>query len=186
MGKCPRCLRSWPLLHYPVQHENFGEAGFDNVYNFTFAAWNTTSPNANITAICQTYASYPYIDYKSFSLVNGALYIDDRPAGGIPSLPVEDSAIVEFFRTNSEPEALRPSARCDVCLDVDRATQADTDPNSGSPYAAIAVNNDLDHWLLCLRSGTSWWSVSYMLPNQYQGYDVDSCYPIRLQIIQSD
>lgn len=150
----------------------------------------------------QTYASYPYNDWPNFSLVNGALIPN---SGSSSSAAAADSNVTAGNEPGfivADPENLPQAAEiyCGVvrCLFVSASLrtwsnisvhQADTDPNQGSRYPLLAVNDNTDSFSLCMSgSGArAQNNVVYLPSSDNSGvYDYSSCYPVHLHMVGLD
>ncbi|KAI0643247.1 hypothetical protein C8Q79DRAFT_1002500 [Trametes meyenii] len=168
--------------------DGLGGGAFDGVHNFTLAAWNTSLPNANNTGAplvlatagaipgaelrqLATYASFPFDDYPTFSLVNGTLI----PQGG--STPaqatiVQDGSSLGFLQTVSAEPTKGSQIYCAV---------ADLDPaGHGTGHPFLAVNGDTDSFSLC-QTGAQ--NVVFYKPAAEGREDFASCYPVKVQLI---
>ncbi|KAL1943735.1 hypothetical protein VTO73DRAFT_4180 [Trametes versicolor] len=173
--------------------DGLGPGAFDEAFNVTLAAWNTTGTNTNTTGAplvlgsggsitgasfrhLSTWASYPFNDYPSVSLVNGTLMLN----GGVSATPSQATIVQE----GSQPGfVLRndavPSEGAQIYCAV-----ADTDPaGHGTGHPFLAVNGDTDSFQLCK---TSFQNVVYWKPIPDHGEDFDTCYPVKVQVIFQD
>ncbi|KIP02454.1 hypothetical protein PHLGIDRAFT_79089 [Phlebiopsis gigantea 11061_1 CR5-6] len=119
------------------QCAGLGLAVFDIAYNFTLAAYNATGPNANDTGaplvlgqagavdgaefkVLSTWASFPYNDFPTLSLVHGGLWGNDaagaeRAQGGAPAAGSEPSFVVPPQSATADPVycgVVRPPLPC--------------------------------------------------------------------------
>ncbi|KAI0329508.1 hypothetical protein GY45DRAFT_1324954 [Cubamyces sp. BRFM 1775] len=165
--------------------DGLGSGAFDTSSSFTLAAYNTTGPNANSTGaplvlgtagvVQQTqiwhfiteesWGSYP-ITYPTVSLQNGTLILHSDGATPTQATTVDAGNSLEFVaRTSADPSA---------GAQIYCAVQGD----AGLPL--LAVNNDADSFSLCQ---TTFENVVYYKAAPDRGYDFDSCYPVKLQIL---
>ncbi|KAH9895738.1 hypothetical protein C8Q73DRAFT_644250 [Cubamyces lactineus] len=161
--------------------DGLGGGAFDTSSSFTLAAYNTAGANANSTgaplvlgtagSFQQTqiwhfisWGSYP-ITYPTVSLENGTLILHSDGATPTQATTVDAGNSLEFVaRTTANPLA-GAQIYCAV-------------GDSGLPL--LAVNNDADSFSLCQ---TTFENVVYYKAAPDRGYDFDSCYPVKLQIL---
>ncbi|OSD00304.1 hypothetical protein PYCCODRAFT_695093 [Trametes coccinea BRFM310] len=167
-----------------------GAGAFDEAFNFTIGAYNATGTNTNSTGApivvnsagaidgasfwhLGTWAQYPYgLEYPSISLINGTLVIDGEGATPAQATSVDAGNSLEWVARNSA----EPKAGAQIYCAV-----ADTDPNGGGTgHPFLAVNGDTDSFSLCQ---TTFENVVYYKAAPDRGYDYDSCYPVKLQLI---
>ncbi|KAH9895827.1 hypothetical protein C8Q73DRAFT_453470 [Cubamyces lactineus] len=167
-----------------------GAGAFDEVPSFTLAAYNATGPNANSTGAPLvlgtagaidgaefwhfiTEASWPYANtYTSISLVNGTLIPNGEGTTPAQATTVDAGNSLEFVARNSAEPSKGAQIYCAV---------ADTDPaGHGTGHPFLAVNGDTDSFSLCQSTfeNVVWYKAA---PNR--GYDYDSCYPVKVQLI---
>ncbi|KAF8576279.1 hypothetical protein K439DRAFT_1622982 [Ramaria rubella] len=176
---------------------HFGGGGFNTLPSFTLAALNRTLLNANTTGaplvlgqagatggaefeVFSTWASFQFNQWPTLSLTNGVLTANmDPPNTRTPTVSTGASNGSEIvFVTTAHPPAPVP-VFCGV---------ADTDPEGGSPFAALAVNDDTDLFSLCLTStspGAQNNVVYNATADTFGAYIFESCYPVTLQIIET-
>ncbi|KAJ8497070.1 hypothetical protein ONZ51_g728 [Trametes cubensis] len=155
--------------------DGLGSGAFDTSSSFTLAAYNTTGPNANSTGAPprdgqrrRTAASWPdALVYPTASLANGTLIL----SGTGDALPAQAVAVQEGDSlVFSASDSANPSAGAqDYCA---------VQPESGLPL--LAVYGDTDSFSLCQLA---WENVVFYKAAPDQGYDFDSCYPVKLQIV---
>ncbi|KAI9058911.1 hypothetical protein FKP32DRAFT_1596783 [Trametes sanguinea] len=166
--------------------DGLGAGAFDTASSFTIGAINTTLPNANITGApivvnsagatkdasfwhLGTWAQYPSpLQYTSISLVNGTLIIDGDGATPAQATTVDAGNSLEWFSRSTAVPSEGAQIYCAVS----------PPGNQGSPI--LAVNGDTDSFSLCQ---TSFENVVYYKAAPDRGYDFDSCYPVKLQLI---
>ncbi|KAL6298751.1 hypothetical protein BKA93DRAFT_833949 [Sparassis latifolia] len=171
-----------------------GIASFPTEYNFTLAAWNWTLPNANDTGaplvigqagavdgesfgVLSTWATYSYAEWTTFSLIDGALIpysADGAASNGVDANIFSGEELLWVFTVNPPPPA---EIYCGV---------ADPDPAGGYEYAALAVNGSTDGFSLCLLGEPPYVQNNIVYrasPNNTDGYNYESCYGVRVQIL---
>ncbi|CAL1702399.1 unnamed protein product [Somion occarium] len=169
--------------------DGLGGGAFDEQPNLSLAAYNTSLPNANSTgapivlgqagaiagAEFKTYASYPYNDFPTFSLDEGALV----PKGA--GITVADTDVLVGGQLGFVVTNLNPPTPAQIYCAL-----ASTDPmGGGTGLPVLAVHGDPDSFSLC-RAGDdplAQTNVVYQAQPNNTGYIYDSCYPVRLQII---
>ncbi|KAI8995225.1 hypothetical protein BD414DRAFT_513051 [Trametes punicea] len=170
--------------------DGLGGGAFDEATGFTLAAWNTTGTNTNSTGAplivasagsidgadfwqVATWASYPYgVQYPSISLVNGTLVIEGPNATPAQASAVGEGDSLAFVSRDTANPSQGAQIYCAV---------ADIDPaGSGTGHPFLAVNGDTDSFSLCQ---STFENVVYYKPLADHGYDYDSCYPVRVQLI---
>jgi len=177
-----------------------GGGAFDSAQNFTLAAYNTSSANANATGVplvlgqngsgegaeskvLSTYATYPYNDFPNLSLLNGALIPNPNSENaGMHSTDVDvSSGDLPAFLVSSKGAIPAPAqVYCAV---------ADTDPDNGRQYPLLAVNGETDQFSLCMSSSSSsaQSNVVYQPTSDNSGaYSYDSCQPVVLHLVGLD
>ncbi|OSX62855.1 hypothetical protein POSPLADRAFT_1074264 [Postia placenta MAD-698-R-SB12] len=169
-----------------------GGGAFDTAYNFTLAAYNTTSSNTNSTGVplvlgqagtseqmasmvLSTYASYPYNDFPNFSLLQGALTPNAEATNG--SVSAADTSV----DAGNEPTFMVSSGTVPSAAQVYCAV-ADTDPEQSGQLPILAVNRETDQFSLC-TSGTQTNVVYRASSNNESSYDYDSCYPVAIHVV---
>ncbi|KAL1745224.1 hypothetical protein HDZ31DRAFT_63320 [Schizophyllum fasciatum] len=160
-------------------------------YNFTLAALNTTLPNANNTGvplvlgsagaitgasfyITSTYASYPYNDYPTLGLVNGALRAYGKDGRWITNA----SAI----STGSEMGWVTSSLGGGVETDQYTALHA----TRFHRFASLAVHGQDALWSLCPSTqfrGKNEVVFNVSSTYQYYPFAVEDCYKVTLQVL---
>ncbi|KZT01926.1 uncharacterized protein LAESUDRAFT_730840 [Laetiporus sulphureus 93-53] len=191
-------VRALPAGHLtaqdtPVWCAGFGPGAFDTGYNFTLAAVNVTLPNANSTGaplvlgqngaadgaefeVLSTYASYPYNDFPTLSLLAGSLI--PNSASGIASVDSDVSSGDELaFVTSSSGLSSPAQIYCAI---------ADTDPTEGSPYPVLAVNGDTEGFALCMNGDGPYAQNNVVWqPTDDNGgeYLYDTCYNVTIQLL---
>ncbi|KAI0933298.1 hypothetical protein AcW1_003086 [Taiwanofungus camphoratus] len=173
----------------PAWCAGLGAGQFDTAHNFTLAALNTTLPNTNATGaplvvgqagavdgaeykVLSTYASYPYNDFPTMSLLNGSLIPVSDLGAQISDSQVSAGNAPSFIVTDSNLPA-PAQIYCAV---------ADTDPTQGTPYPTLAVNGDTDSFALCMdgsQNNVVWKPTA----DNYGAYDYNSCYAVRVQLL---
>ncbi|KZT63555.1 hypothetical protein DAEQUDRAFT_680177 [Daedalea quercina L-15889] len=166
---------------------------YDTSYNFTLAALNTTLANANSTGaplvpgqngatdgaeyeVLSTWATYPYLDFPTMSLVDGVL--TPNSANGVPSYDMQaiEGQPLQFFTTSESSSG--PSAQI-YCAIVD------TDPDfQGLPL--LAVNGEADNFALCMSGDESYAqnNVVWRPTADNNGmYLYETCYNVTLQLV---
>ncbi|KAJ3539002.1 hypothetical protein NM688_g6430 [Phlebia brevispora] len=169
-----------------------GVGAFDVAYNFTLAAYNSTLPNSNTTGVplvvgwngateeaelkvLSTYASYPYNDFPTFSMVNGTLHPNSPNNLSIVDNVVSDGDEPSFLQTNE------PATAAQIYCGV-----ADTDPaGGGTGFPELAVNSDTDSFFLCSTGDYRFAqnNIVYKPNLNSYSYNYSSCYPVKIQII---
>jgi len=170
-----------------------GPGGFDTAQNFTLAAVNTTLANTNAVGVplvlgqagavdgaefevLSTYASYPYNDFPSLSLISGALIPNSATGATSADANVTSGGVVTFVTTSLD----LPTPAQIYCA------VADIDPEEGSPYPILSVNGDTDGFALCLNSdGPLAQNNIVWQPTEDNGdeYLYDTCYPVNVQLL---
>ncbi|KAI0364638.1 hypothetical protein BV20DRAFT_955777 [Pilatotrama ljubarskyi] len=169
--------------------DGLGGGAFDEALDFTLAAYNATGPNTNTTGAplvlasggaisgaelrrFATYASFPFNDYTSVSLMNGTLVINGANTTPARALIVQEGSQLGFLVQNGADPTAGAQIYCAV---------ADVDPaGHGTGHPFLAVNGDTDSFSLC-QVGTQ--NVVFYKPIPDHGEDFDSCYPVKLQVI---
>ncbi|PIL34285.1 hypothetical protein GSI_03060 [Ganoderma sinense ZZ0214-1] len=169
--------------------DNLGGGAFDNVANFTVAAYNTTGTNTNTTGaplvlgqagaidgasfkVFSTFATFPYNQYPFIELVDGRLIPSGPGTSPTAINGVTAGSEVTFVASNSVDPTKSAQIWCAV---------ADTDPaghGTGHPY--LALHGDTDSFSLCQYLSQN--NVVYKAAAG-NGYDFDTCYPVKLQLI---
>lgn len=168
---------------------NLGGGAFDNVANFTVAAYNTTGTNTNTTGaplvlgqagaidgasfkVFSTYATYPYNQYPSIALVDGRLL----PTGPHTSPTAINGVTAGYEILFVASNEVNPSTSAQIWCAV-----ADTDPaGHGTGHPFLAVNGDTDSFSLCMHGTQN--NVVYKAATG-NSYDFNTCYPVKLQLI---
>ncbi|KAI0631551.1 hypothetical protein C8Q77DRAFT_1159326 [Trametes polyzona] len=159
----------------------------------TFAAWNSTGTNTNSTGAplvlatggviagtelrrFATWASFPFNDYPTVSLVNGTIFLNgDENSTPAQATIVQEGDGLSFITNNS----VKPENGAQIYCAV-----ADTDPaGHGTGHPFLAVNGDTDSFSLC-KVGFE--NVVLWKPIPDHGEDFDSCYPVKVQVIFSE
>ncbi|KAI0819734.1 hypothetical protein BC628DRAFT_1401273 [Trametes gibbosa] len=169
-----------------------GVGAFDEATNVTLAAWNSTGTNTNstgaplvlatggsITGIefrrMATWASFPFNDFPTVSLVNGTLIPNGEHTTPAQATIVEEGSQIGFVLRNSANPLQGAQIYCGV---------ADVDPaGHGTGHPFLAVNGDTDSFQLC-KVGSQ--NVVFWKPIPDHGEDFASCYPIKVQIIEQN
>ncbi|EMD35782.1 hypothetical protein CERSUDRAFT_115735 [Gelatoporia subvermispora B] len=177
--------------------DGLGAGVFDIAPQITLAALNTTLPNANNTgaplvmgqagavdgasfAILSTFASFPFNEFPTLSLLNGTL---------IPNLP---GGILANASDSSVAAGTAPSWII-TGLDLPTPAQiycgvADTDPaGGGTGFPLLALNGDTDHFSLCSAGDfhAAQTNIIWRASSVNDGsYNFTSCYPVHIQIIE--
>ncbi|KAH9895929.1 hypothetical protein C8Q73DRAFT_643841 [Cubamyces lactineus] len=168
--------------------DGLGSGAFDTSSSFTLAAYNTTGPNANSTGApivmgsdgayvkaqfwhFITAASWPEaLVYPTVSLANGTLIL----SGTGDALPAQAVAVQEGDSlVFSASDSANPLAGAQ-----DYCAVSSQQPDSGLPL--LAVYGDTNSFSLCQMA---WENVVIYKAAPDQGYDFDSCYPVKLQIV---
>ncbi|RDX40628.1 hypothetical protein OH76DRAFT_1412848 [Lentinus brumalis] len=167
-----------------------GGGAFDTATNFTLAAWNTTLPNANNTGVplvlgqagaisgaefkvFSTFASFPFNQYPSLSLDKGRLIPHGTDVAPAKAGTVPDGSEPGFIVSNDSDPEQGAQIYCGV---------ADIDPaGHGTGHPFLAVNGDTDSFALC-KAGTQ--NNIVFKPAAGKGYDLSSCYAVKVQIIE--
>ncbi|KZT66901.1 hypothetical protein DAEQUDRAFT_767581 [Daedalea quercina L-15889] len=164
------------------------------LYNFTLAAYNTTSSNTNSTGAplvlgwgpagtspaaseraISTYAAWHSDEWPYFTLSDGALYPvpgPDESGLGAYDFEVAPGQEVAFYVTTHESNPEPALIYCAAAHDG---------------YLVLAVNNDADHFSLC--QATSSWSntvLVYEASANNTNYNYSTCYPVQVNIIALD
>jgi len=162
-------------------------------YNFTLAAYNTSSANSNSTGAplvlgwgpagtspaasewaISTYAAWHSNEWPYFTLSGGALFPipgPDEDGLGAYDFEVASGGEVAFYVTEHESD---PEPALIYCAAADDA----------SDYAKLAVNNDAGSLSLC--QATSTWAntiLVYEASTNNSNYDYSTCYPVQVNII---
>ncbi|KAI0350308.1 hypothetical protein OH77DRAFT_1413242 [Trametes cingulata] len=169
--------------------DGLGGGAFDEALDVTITALNATLPNTNSTGAplvlasggaitgaeirrFATYASFPFNDYTSVSLVNGTLVLNGANTTPARALAVEEGSQLGFLVQNGAD----PSAGAQIYCAV-----ADIDPaGHGTGHPFLAVNGDTDSFSLCAAGSQN---VVFWKPLAGGSEDFDSCYPVKLQLI---
>ncbi|KAI0654331.1 hypothetical protein C8Q70DRAFT_926020 [Cubamyces menziesii] len=172
--------------------DGLGSGVFDTSSSFTLAAYNTTGPNTDSTgaplvlgtagAFQQTqiwhfisWGSYP-ITYPTVSLENGTLILQSDGATPAQATTVDAGNSLEFAARASANPLAGAQIYCAVVSLITLPPSALGD--AGLPL--LAVNNDADSFSLCQ---TTFENAVYYKAAPDRGYDFDSCYPVKLQIL---
>ncbi|KAI8972411.1 hypothetical protein BD414DRAFT_425928 [Trametes punicea] len=163
-----------------------GAGAFDEAYNFSIGAYNTTGTNTNSTGApivvnsagsfsdvtvwhLGTWVQYQYpLEYTSISLVNGTLVISGDGAPPAQADTVDPGNSLEW----ASRKTADPKNGAQIYCAVPSTT--------GSDYPILAVNGDTDSFSLCQ---TTFENVVYYKAAPDLGYDYESCYPVKLQLI---
>ncbi|EJF56934.1 hypothetical protein DICSQDRAFT_112382 [Dichomitus squalens LYAD-421 SS1] len=166
-----------------------GGGAFDSLSNFTLAAYNATGINTNTTGAplvlgsagaisgaelkdLATFASFPFNQYPSIALSEGRLLPTGPGTTPTAQNGVTAGSEVVFLASNSA----QPSQGAQIWCAV-----ADIDPaGHGTGHPFLAVNSDTDSFSLCPINSRV--SVVYNATTG-RGYDLDACYPVKLQLI---
>ncbi|KAK0450326.1 uncharacterized protein EV420DRAFT_1621954 [Desarmillaria tabescens] len=160
-------------------------------YKFTFAALNTSLPNANDTGVplvlgqdgaidgaslevTSTYASFPYNDYPSILLTGGSLKAYRSSGVSITNATAVQSGGELQWITSSYYSATPGTSYSAV------TTQS-------GKYAVLAVFGNTDLWSLCPShafrgQNNVVYNVS-TVASPYASYDPSDCYKVTLNIV---
>lgn len=189
-----------PTLHgrqnTPSWCNGLGAGAFDSASNFTLAAFNVSTPvtstsgaqlvlgqdgaeDENSFGVLSTYVSYPYNQFPSFSLSSGMLLPNYEEAGMYTSDLSVSAGAEPTFEYSTVQSNIDSSAQIYCAV-------ADTDPDQGSPYPALAVNGDVDNFSLCLTSyGQN--NIVYKAVADNNGvYDYSTCYRVDVRLMGTD
>ncbi|KAI9058928.1 hypothetical protein FKP32DRAFT_1192565 [Trametes sanguinea] len=166
----------------------FGPGATDTLLGFSIGAINTTLPNANLTGApivvnsagafsditvwrLGTWAQYSYpLEYTDkFSLENGTLILTGN-----------DGAKPARATTVDPGNSLDFSSLDDGSTDPKEGAQIYCVVPSSTERALIAVNGDTDSFALCQ---SSFENVVFYKPAPDRGYDINTCYPVKLQVV---
>ncbi|KAH9929161.1 uncharacterized protein B0H18DRAFT_1117524 [Fomitopsis serialis] len=157
-------------------------------YNFTLAAYNTSSPNSNSTGAPLVLGWDPPgraprpANVRGMALERVAVLHSlgwcalphprpDEDGLGAYDFTVASGAEVAFFVTEHESD---PEPALIYCAAADNE----------SDYAKLAVNNDADSLSLC-EATSSWGNIVlvYEASTNNSNYDYSTCYPVQVNII---
>ncbi|THH32667.1 hypothetical protein EUX98_g1489 [Antrodiella citrinella] len=168
--------------------DGLGGGAFDTAYNFSITAYNSTfdlvgaqlllgSAGATDGAefkVFSTYASFPYNDYPTLTLVNGGLTPNGQVAGA--GVAVTAGSEPMFIITNLDTPT-PAQIYCGVA-----STSAE---GGGTGQPQLAVNGDPDSFALCSAGDYPNAQVNVFYkptPNNTGSYIYDSCYPVKLEM----
>ncbi|GBE78920.1 hypothetical protein BKA93DRAFT_829460 [Sparassis latifolia] len=176
---------------------NLGGGAFDTARNFTLSAFNATTPDSGGAqlvlgqagstegkefGVLSTFASYPYNQFPSFSLNSGALLPNYEESGMYSSDLSVAAGSPPTFEYSTQSQDLDPSAQIYCAV-------ADTDPNGGSMYPMLAVNEQTDGFSLCLTGdgANAQNNVVFQPTADNNGeYVYSSCYPVFVRLLGLD
>jgi len=174
-----------------------GSGATDTIsYNFTFAAYNLDTPNANSTGAplvlgwgpggddpaasawaLSTYASWGSNEWPYISLEGGSLFPEPGPdEDGLGAYNFATTAGDEVIFYVTEHESAPETA--DIWCAV---------PDSETDYSILAVNGDTSNFSLC-DATTTWISgtqvnLVYSPAENNTDYVYDTCTPVRVQLV---
>ncbi|TFK49273.1 hypothetical protein OE88DRAFT_1662716 [Heliocybe sulcata] len=163
-----------------------GANASNTLASFTLAALNTSLPNANSTGaplvlgqagaidgatfeVLSTWATFPYNDWPTLSLVNGGLYGNSSYGNQAVSSGATNGTTVGFITTTPTPT---PSQV--FCIVPNKNS-------SGLPL--LALNGHTDEFSLCSNGKGYQNNVAYNASGKSYYYDYTTCYPVVLQVV---